>query len=505
MTENEIDDLTVNSTLSRRQRRKNRIESINIQEKTGKKLPRPKMWLVVIWSLVLALTSVANPFLSSFANNLQSQNLYAGMAMQMGQIPYENFFGTKGVLYYLLVSLGSSFGTTWILVGLQFIALVLSGIYFYQIIAYITQSEKLSTSYSNWFYLLLLTINFGGLYAGMFALPFIVTSIWFLIRYFDDAMKDEWFILYGADAALVFLIYPKSLIFWLIAGVVLLVFNSQKHQLSRGIYQFLATIFGFLFIIYLVGYYAFESQILGTAIQQTFLYNLQLDFFNEDIRWTLVIVGCFMILSGFLKNILQTIFSFWKKSYTHMKTILLLTFLIQLLLIIGSPDFHWNQLLLLLPYGFVLGALQLIPEQTETVSSYLRQHFFLPLLISIVMVVQPLYSYYLQKDVRVEREQIASIIAETTKSSDKIFTWDNSASIYLESRRVSSTRIIAAKPYLNNETNKNNLMYDLNKNEAIYIVVNKGIAMSNEMKDYIELYYSPVESITHFTLYQKNE
>ncbi|HEM3177884.1 TPA: quinol oxidase, partial [Streptococcus suis] len=332
MTENEIDDLTVNSTLSRRQRRKNRIESINIQEKTGKKLPRPKMWLVVIWSLVLALTSVANPFLSSFANNLQSQNLYAGMAMQMGQIPYENFFGTKGVLYYLLVSLGSSFGTTWILVGLQFIALVLSGIYFYQIIAYITQSEKLSTSYSNWFYLLLLTINFGGLYAGMFALPFIVTSIWFLIRYFDDAMKDEWFILYGADAALVFLIYPKSLIFWLIAGVVLLVFNSQKHQFSRGIYQFLATIFGFLFIIYLVGYYAFESQILGTAIQQTFLYNLQLDFFNEDIRWTLVIVGCFMILSGFLKNILQTIFSFWKKSYTHMKTILLLTFLIQLLL-----------------------------------------------------------------------------------------------------------------------------------------------------------------------------
>ena len=54
----------------------------------------------------------------------------------------------------------------------------------------------------------------------MFALPFILTSIWFLVRYFENVVTDEVFILYGIDAALVFLIYPKSLILWVVAGIV---------------------------------------------------------------------------------------------------------------------------------------------------------------------------------------------------------------------------------------------------------------------------------------------
>lgn len=79
----------------------------------------------------------------------------------------------------------------------------------------------------------------------MFALPFLLTSVWFLVRYFENAVRDEAFILYGIDAALVFLIYPKSLILWLVAGLVLFIFNIQHRQVTRGIYQLLATILVF--------------------------------------------------------------------------------------------------------------------------------------------------------------------------------------------------------------------------------------------------------------------
>ncbi len=78
----------------------------------------------------------------------------------------------------------------------------------------------------------------------MFALPFILTSIWFLVGYFENAVTDEVFILDGIDAALVFLtIYPKSLILWVIAGIVLVVYNVQHHQGGSRILPIISSCF----------------------------------------------------------------------------------------------------------------------------------------------------------------------------------------------------------------------------------------------------------------------
>lgn len=505
MTDIELEEVPVEQPLSRRRRRRQSVSHDDIQlEWADKGLPT-KLWPALVWSLFLSVFSVANPYLTQFAANLQSQSLYAGMAMQMGQVPYENFFGTKGVLYYLMAALGSSFGTTWILVALQFIALLLAGIVFYKTIAYISQSEKVATSYSHWFYIVLMALDFGGLYAGMFALPFVLTSMWFLIRYFDKGVKDEWFILYGVDSALVFLIYPRSLILWLVAGLVLLVYNIRHHHLARGIYQLLATLFGFLLIVYVVGYYAFESQILGPAIQQTLVYNIRLNFFYEDILWTVGIVTVFLIFSGFLKNFLQNLFSLGQQRRPYMASLMVLAFFVQAVFIVGTANFHWNQLVMLLPYGFVMGALYLRADQLEEEQTYLRQNYFLPLLICLVLLAQPAYSYYVQREFALEREQLAAKIVETTDKSDKIVAWDNSAAIYLDSQRLAATRIMTAKPYLNTDANKESFVYDLNKNEAAMIVVNKGIAMPSEVKDYIQSQYSVVETTAHFILYQQNQ
>ncbi|NQN50455.1 quinol oxidase [Streptococcus suis] len=504
----ELDTTSENTTKKdkyRRQRKNSQSQELNLNEEFNDKLLDTKIWPAIIWSLLLSIFSVANPFLTSFATNLQTQNLYAGMAMMFGQVPYGNFFGTNGVLYYLLAWLGHIDGGFLVFGLLQFIFLVISGIYFYKIIAYFGQSDYLATSFSHWFYIFIFALGFGGLYAEIFVLPFILMTIWFLVRYFENALRDEGFILYGINLALTFLIYPKGSILWLVASLVLIVFNIRNQQKARGIYQFLATVLGFLLVMYAVGYYAFDSEILGTAIQQTFLYNLRLDFQYTDLYLTIAMVSGFLLLSGFFKSLIQTIISFGQGKHTYIKIIILLAFLVQLLLIVGTDHFYWSYLLNLVPYGFVMGIVHLQDDSVDEEDSYLRLQFFLPLFICLGIFAQPAYAYLLQGELVADRENVAQYVSEQTEEADKIYVWDNSASIYLDSQRLSSATITTITPYLNTTENKNSLIYDLNKNDATYVVVNKNLPILDEVKTNLEAQYKSVQTTDHFIIYQKNE
>mgnify|MGYP000736152870 CR=1 FL=1 len=62
-----------------------------------------------------------------FATNQQSQNLYAGWAMTKGQVPFGDFYGTNGLLYYVINWLEAWLVAIWILMILQAIALFFSG------------------------------------------------------------------------------------------------------------------------------------------------------------------------------------------------------------------------------------------------------------------------------------------------------------------------------------------------------------------------------------------
>lgn len=108
-------------------------------------------------------------------------------------------------------------------------------------------------------------------------------------------------------------------------------------------------------------------------------------------------------------------------------------------------------------------------------------------------------------DLRTDREQVANYIDEQTQDSDKIYVWDNSASIYLSSQRLSAATITTAEPYLNTDDNKNSLMYDVNKNEAKFVVVNKNLPILDEIKTNLESQYQSVQTTDYFTIYQKNE
>ncbi len=48
-------------------------------------------------------------------------------------------------------------------------------------------------------------------------------------------------------------------------------------------------------------------------------------------------------------------------------------------------------------------------------------------------------------------------------------------------------------------------MYDINKNEAKFVVVNKNLPILDEIKTNLESQYQSVQTTDYFTIYQKNE
>ena len=321
------------------------------------------------------------------------------------------------------------------------------------------------------------------------------------------------FIFYGIDAALVFMIYPKSILLWVVATLVLLVFNGRRGHFARGIYQSLATLFGFLIVIYSVGYYTFVEQILGMAIQQTFFYNIGLHFTNDKILWTLAIIGGALLVSGFLKNFIMTLASFRDKQHSYIKSTLILAFLAELVFLIGNPNFDVSQLIILLPYGFAMAVMPLkqkSPEEGEgeiwvpEAFDYLKASFFLPLFICIFIPLRPVLTYVLDGKLHQERTEVATYIQEHSEADAKIYAWDNSAYIYLRSQRLSAGNILTAEPYLNTEDNQAQITYDLNKNEAQFIVVNRKIALLDGVQNNLEKSYEALDvGTSNLLLYQK--
>lgn len=498
------------SRRGRRSRQEGQPQSFNGDGQ--EKLPKTKIVPSLLWGLVLSFFSVANPFLTSLATNMQSQDLYAGFAMHAGQSPYGHFFGTSGVLYYLLVYIGSAFGTTVGLILLQWLSLCITGVYFYKICSYLSQSSRVAVRVQHWFYLFIFVLNIGGLQASLFALSPVLAGLWFVLRYMERRTRDEGFILYGIYAAIAFMLYPKSVLLWLVSALILTVYNVVQRQKARGFYQALGTIFGFLLVVYSAGYYTFVEQILGAAIQQTFFYEFALNVSYHNFIGTLIQLFLFLLLSGFLKNLFQLLLAMRQEKFVYFKWIVAITFVVQLLFLIADGRFELSHLLLLLPYGFIMGLLALssatLDEEVLAKKmnrySYLKAHIYLPLVMVLLLLVRPVVTYFTASDVVKERQEVARYIKEQSQSSDEIYAWDDSAQIYLQSERLSAGEILTAKPYLDTKDNQDSLAFDLNKNNARYIVVNTQLPLLDSIQSNLEKNYEVVDrGLRQLVLYEK--
>lgn len=76
------------------------------EKREGASIP---FFSILLWSLVATAISVALPIIFGLVSPQQTQDLYTGWALHQNGQMYTDYFGTNGLLYYLLtyLSLGS--------------------------------------------------------------------------------------------------------------------------------------------------------------------------------------------------------------------------------------------------------------------------------------------------------------------------------------------------------------------------------------------------------------
>lgn len=494
------------------------VEPIRRQSKRPVPLAIP-----FVLSLLISLLHVGVPFLTRFATNQQSQNLYAGWAMTKGQVPFGDFYGTNGLLYYVINWLGSLAGGHWLLMILQAIALFFAGTYLYRVVRLLVSDKDTAKNVQLLFYFLVLGLGFGGTYVTFFSLPILFASMNFILAYLIGHRKDEGFILYGAIAAVAFLIDPMtSVLFYFLAFLGLTAFNIKQKKWARGFYQLLATLLGFSLVFYPIGYVTVWNQTFGYAINQvTYVFNA-LNFSNGQAFSNAIYYGLLALAFGLVSAFLM---SFTKQSSSARRIFRFMGWvgsLVVLVVSIGLPEQGAYQLLPMLPFVLPLFAVWFsrdgeASEGTERrgrkkknkevwAAAYFTSQVFLPLVALVYLLANPVVQdVVLQSGQSSERSAIASYINHHTKSKDTIYAWDATATLYQESDRLAASALLTPTSYLGINENRTNVIQQIDRSEPKYIVVNNQVELTSDMKNLLKENYRLVEKkYRHFKLYQRS-
>ena len=493
------------------------VEPVRSQAKRPVPLALP-----FVLSLLISLLHVGVPFLTRFATNQQSQDLYAGWAMTKGQVPFGDFYGTNGLLYYAINWLGSLAGGHWILMLLQAIALFFAGTYLYRVVRLLVGDKGTAKNIQLLFYFLVLGLGFGGVYVTFFSLPILFASMNFILAYLIGDRKDEGFIFYGAIAAVAFLIDPMtSALFYLLAFLGLTGFNIKEKRWARGFYQMLAALLGFSLVFYPIGYVTVWNQTFGYAINQvTYVFNA-LDFTNGQTFSNAIYYGLLALAFGLVSAFLM---SFTKQDSSARRIFRFMGWvgsLVVLLVSIGLPEQGAYQLLPMLPFVLPLFALWFSrDEETDeglerrgrkkknkkVWAAYFTSQAFLPVIALIYLVASPVVQdQVLQPGQSSERSEIASYIQKHSKSKETIYAWDTRATLYQESDRLAASALLTPTSYLGIYENRTNVTQQIDRSEAKYIVVNNQVELTSNMKKLLKENYRLVEKkYRHFKLYQRS-
>ena len=478
-------------------------EQLTRAERSEQKFTKPEptpYFLTLLCSLAISLLSVVNPLLTNLATNLQSQNLYAGWAMTRGQVPYSQIYGTSGLLYYLMAWTSSlAFGQLLWMV-FQTLALWLAGLFLHKTLVLLQPKQDLSRSLLLLFYLLVFALGFGGLYSSIFVLPFIFWNLSFLVRYLQDSIKDEKFILYGAFGALAFMIDPvSSLVFYSLTALVLLVYNIAAKP---------------------IGYFTVANQTFGQAISQVTYAWDSISLIGSHSLSNLVYYGLLTVGLGFISALGVNLFSREKGQATSLRVLRFIGLLGLFITVFAAfilPDQGSYQLLPALPFAMILFALwfnkgkQQAPgrhrrdrRRPTMWTSYLSGQFFLPLVAIFYLIGYPLVNeYILSSGVSAERSEAAQYIKEKTKDGDTIYAWDNSASLYQKSGRLSAVSLLSPTLYVGTAENRLGLQNGLENSQPKYILVNNDVKLLSDVKQLISKNYKESDlKLDHFKLYQ---
>ena len=472
---------------------------------------------LIIGSTIATVFSVVIPLLLDMVSPSQAQDLYIGWALHQGGQLYSSYYASHGLIYYLLLYITQG-GILFALV--EWLALLGGGYFLFSATDYLTGQRDQAKQLLIIFYILVSGLGFGGGYATILALPFLLAGFSLVARYLSNPNNDKGFLRLGILLALSFFIEPlTSLLFTAVVTIGLFVFNVGHGRFIHGIYQFFAAALGFSLIFYPVGYYVLASGGFGEALG-SLLYpvdSLQI-FTNPQLIDHLLFYGLLTFGLGALVLIFLGLFQSKASRLYVISVPASFVFLFGLVLLIFSQEpLHGSHLILILPFLLLLlmtsirgkhsdrGARCRRREGVPTLwKKFMRGNLYLPILVVVYLIAIPFVArFVLHPASYSEQHQVVDRIRQETSEGDQIYIWDSHVQIYKESQRLAGSMFPSPLLYTNTEENKTSLINDLKENQPKLIVVNDKVAVWSEVETLLKENYQQVKTdYSEFKVYK---
>ena len=468
---------------------------------------------IMLWSLVATAISVVLPFIFGLVSPQQTQDLYTGWALHQNGQMYTDYFGTNGLLYYLLtyLSLGSI-----LLALVEWLALFGAGVFLFKSAVALTGQAEEAKKLVFVFYLLVAGLAFGGGYALLLALPFLFYSLSIVTNYLAYPNDDKGFVRVGMSLALAFFLAPlPTTLFAAVLALGIIGFNLGKGRFVHGLYQFFASALGFSLLFYPLGYYTVWTGSFGDAISQT-LYpvNTLSLFSNSHLLENAAFYGLLAVGLGSLGLLFTGLFQSKPAKQYALSIAASLGLLVSLgILILSNEPVNGTRLVILLPFLVLLlltGIKEDVSEggsrrrRREEKASFIKGNFYLPLFALAYLIALPILSRYLSHPATYqERERLASVVKQQTSSEDRVYAWDDRPDFYRASERLAPTSLVTPTLYTASDENKTKLMNDLKENQPKMIMVNQKVALWSDVESWLSEKYELVQTDTsEFKLYK---
>ena len=472
---------------------------------------------LIIGSTIATIFSVVLPLLLDMVSPSQAQDLYIGWALHQGGQLYSSYYAGQGLLYYLLLYITQG-GILFALV--EWLAFLGGGYFLFSATDYLTGQRDQAKQLLIIFYILVSGLGFGGGYATILALPFLLAGFSLVARYLSNPNNDKGFLRLGILLALSFFIEPlTSLLFTAVVTIGLFVFNVGHGRFIHGIYQFFAAALGFSLIFYPVGYYVLASGGFGEALG-SLLYpvdSLQI-FTNPQLIDHLLFYGLLTFGLGALVLIFLGLFQSKASRLYVISVPASFVFLFGLLLLIFSQEpLHGSHLILILPFLLLLLMTSIRGEHSGRMArrrrreevptlwkKFMRGNLYLPILVVVYLIAVPFVArFVLHPASYSEQHQVVDRIKQETSEGDRIYIWDSHVQIYKESQRLAGSMFSSPLLYTNTEENKTSLINDLKENQPKMILVNDKVPVWSEVETILKENYQQVKTdYSEFKVYK---
>lgn len=472
---------------------------------------------LIIGSTIATIFSVVLPLLLDMVSPSQAQDLYIGWALHQGGQLYSSYYAAQGLLYYLLLYITQG-GILFALV--EWLALLGGGYFLFSATDYLTGQRDQAKQLLTIFYLLVSGLGFGGGYATILALPFLIAGFSLVAGYLANPNHDKGFLRLGIFLALAFFIEPlTSLLFTVVVTIGLFVFNVGHGRFIHGIYQFFATALGFSLLFYPLGYYVIISGGFGEA-QESLLYpitSLQI-FTNSQLMDHLLFYGLLTFGLGALVLIFLGLFQSKASRLYVISVPASFVFLFGLVLLIFSQEpLHGSHLILILPFLLLLLMTSIRGEHSGRMArrrrreevptlwkKFMRGNLYLPILVVVYLIAVPFVArFVLHPASYSEQHQVVDRIKQETSEGDRIYIWDSHVQIYKESQRLAGSMFLSPLLYTNTEENKTSLINDLKENQPKMILVNDKVPVWSEVETILKENYQQVKTdYSEFKVYK---